>query len=62
MAQSPMIWKPGFAVDDHRRGKVPVATREVVIDVGTDNGHTIEGFLHRVEPKRIGIEIDERDW
>src|SRR5262249_35065069 len=47
-----------LAFDDHRRGEVPVAPGEVVIDIGPELGHAVELLLHRVGAERFGIEID----
>ena len=49
----------GLALDDHGGGQVPVAAGEVVVDIGAQLGHAVEGFLHLVAAERRRIEVDE---
>ncbi len=49
----------GLVLDDHRRGEVPVAAGEVVVHIGAQLRHAVEGFLHLVAAERRRIEIDE---
>ncbi len=42
----------GLVLDDHGRGEVPVAAGEVVVDIGAQLRHAVEGFLHLVAAER----------
>ena len=50
----------GLAFDDHGGGEVPVAAGEVVVDIGTQLGHAVEGFVHLVAAERRRVEVDHR--
>ena len=48
-----------MAVDDHRRGEVPVTAREVVIDIGAQLQQAVEGIRHLLAAECSRIEVNE---